>query len=66
MFFRRQTGDLAKTAAEGAGVFIADLPGDLEFQGRQIAAEDAHAAFMSALGFAYAQIVSAEAYLSEA
>jgi len=37
---------------------------DLEFAGRKIAAAQVHGAFMAALGAAYAQIVSAEAYMA--
>lgn len=35
----------------------------LQFGGRTVAAADVHAAFMSALAFAYAELVSAEEYL---
>ncbi len=31
---------------------------DVEFQGKQVAAADVHAAYMSALGFAYAKVMS--------
>ncbi|KIC12000.1 Isochorismatase [Leisingera sp. ANG-M1] len=37
---------------------------DLEFNGATIAAEDVHKAYMSALGFAYAAIVTTDAYLA--
>jgi nicotinamidase-related amidase len=37
---------------------------DLEFNGTTIPAAQVHAAFMSSLGFAYASVVSAEAYLN--
>ena len=37
---------------------------DLEHDGEIIAAPDVHKAYMSALGFAYADIVTTEAYLS--
>jgi len=38
---------------------------DLEFGGRVVAAADAHAAYMSALGFAYAKLCSTPDYLAE-
>ncbi|CAF0986067.1 unnamed protein product [Adineta ricciae] len=38
---------------------------DLEFNGVQVPAEYAHAAFMAALGFAYAKLVSTEEFLRE-
>ncbi|CAF1078710.1 unnamed protein product [Adineta ricciae] len=38
---------------------------DLEFNGVQVPAEHAHAAFMAALGFAYAKLVSTEEFLRE-
>ena len=38
---------------------------DLDFGDRNVAAADAHAAFMSALGFAYAKLSSTPDYLSE-
>ncbi|WP_375753830.1 cysteine hydrolase family protein [Vibrio sp. HN007] len=37
---------------------------DLEFKGRTVAAEDVHSAFMSALDFAYAEVVSTQDYLN--
>lgn len=37
---------------------------DLEFAGKIVSAEDVHSAYMSALGFAYAEITDTEAYLS--
>ncbi|TCM58805.1 nicotinamidase-related amidase [Rhizobium sp. PP-F2F-G48] len=37
---------------------------DLEFQGRTMPAATVHAAFMSALAFAYGQVVSTEDYLA--
>ena len=37
---------------------------DLELNGNVAKAEDVHTAYMSALGFAYAQITSTEAYLA--
>ena len=37
---------------------------DLEFNGTTVPAAQVHAAFMSSLGFAYASVVSAEAYLN--
>ena len=37
---------------------------DMEFGGRIVRAADVHAAFMSALAFAYAEVVSTEEYLS--
>ncbi len=37
---------------------------DLDFGGRQVPAQDVHAAFMSALAFAYAQVIAADEYLS--
>ncbi len=39
---------------------------DLEFDGVTVPAKLAHAAYMSALGFAYANAVSTDQYLSEA
>ena len=36
---------------------------DLEFNGVTVPAAQVHAAFMSALGFAYASVVSAEEFL---
>ncbi len=39
---------------------------DLEFKGESIAAEDIHKAYMSALGFAYAGVVSTNDYLAPA
>jgi nicotinamidase-related amidase len=36
---------------------------DLEFQGRKVAAQDVHAAFMAALAVPYAEIVSAQSFL---
>lgn len=36
---------------------------DLQFGGRTVAAADVHAAFMSALAFAYAEVISTEEYL---
>ncbi len=36
---------------------------DLEFNGVTVPAKQAHAAFMSALGFAYANVISADEYL---
>lgn len=38
---------------------------DLEFNGRTIPAEQVHAAFMSALAFAYAKVVSTGEYLEQ-
>lgn len=38
---------------------------DQEFAGKLVPAADVHAAFMAALGFAYARVVSAEEYLQE-
>ncbi len=38
---------------------------DQEFGGRVVPAVEVHAAFMAALGFAYARVVSAEEYLGE-
>jgi nicotinamidase-related amidase len=38
---------------------------DLEFNGVVVPAAQVHAAFMSALGFAYAKVVSAEEFLSD-
>ncbi|MDH4441358.1 MAG: cysteine hydrolase family protein [Rhizobium sp.] len=35
---------------------------DLDFDGKTVMAAEVHAAFMAALGFAYAEIVSADAY----
>ena len=35
----------------------------LEFDGVTVPAKQAHAAFMSALGFAYANVISADAYI---
>jgi hypothetical protein len=37
---------------------------DLEFNGLVVPAAHVHAAFMSALGFAYANVVSTEQFLS--
>jgi nicotinamidase-related amidase len=37
---------------------------DLEFNGATISAADVHAAFMSALGFGYAKLVSTEEYVA--
>lgn len=37
---------------------------DLEFNGKTIPAEQVHAAFMAALGFGYAKVVSTEEYLA--
>ena len=37
---------------------------DLDFDGKTIAAAEVHAAYMSALGFAYAKVCSAEAFLA--
>jgi len=37
---------------------------DLDFGGRQVSAQDVHAAFMSALAFAYARVIAAEDYLA--
>lgn len=37
---------------------------DLEFEGRIVPAADVHASFMAALAFAYAEVLSTEAYLS--
>lgn len=39
---------------------------DQEFSGRVVPAADVHAAFMAALGFGYARLVSTEEYLAEA
>ncbi|MFJ3486894.1 cysteine hydrolase family protein [Pseudomonas sp. NPDC090202] len=39
---------------------------DLEFNGTRVPAAQVHAAFMAALGFAYAQMVTTEAFLSRA
>jgi len=39
---------------------------DLEFDGVRVPAQHAHAAYMAALGFAYANTVSTEEYLSSA
>lgn len=39
---------------------------DLEFDGKIVAAADVHAAFMSALAFGYANLVSTEDYLKSA
>ena len=39
---------------------------DLEFKGNKIPAEEVHAAYMSALGFAYATVVETDTYLSTA
>ena len=36
----------------------------LEFQGKSVAAEDVHRAFMSALGFAYAKVIKTDEYLN--
>jgi nicotinamidase-related amidase len=36
---------------------------DVEFNGKRVAANDVHAAYMSALGFAYAKVVSASEVL---
>ncbi|MGI9280005.1 MAG: cysteine hydrolase family protein [Endozoicomonas sp.] len=38
---------------------------DVEFNGRNVAAEDVHAAFMSALSFAYADVVSTQQWLEQ-
>ena len=38
---------------------------DLEFQGKTVAADEVHAAFMAALGSAYAEVVSCSALLAE-
>ena len=35
----------------------------LEFEGKTVKAEDVHAAYMSALGFAYANVISTQTYL---
>lgn len=37
---------------------------DLEFGGRQVSAQNVHAAFMSSLAFAYARVVGSEDYVS--
>lgn len=37
---------------------------DQEFQGKMVLAADVHAAFMAALGFGYAKLVSTEEYLA--
>lgn len=37
---------------------------DLDFDGRQVLAQDVQAAFMSALAFAYARVIATEDYLS--
>lgn len=39
---------------------------DLEFGGKTVPAADVHTAFMSALAFGYASVVSTEAYLGDA
>ncbi len=36
---------------------------DLEFENKTVKAEDVHAAYMSALGFAYANVISTKTYL---
>lgn len=38
---------------------------DLEFNGVKVPATQVHAAFMAALGFAYAKVVSTDEYLGE-
>jgi nicotinamidase-related amidase len=38
---------------------------DQEFEGKVVPAAEVHAAFMAALGFAYARLVSADEYLAE-
>lgn len=38
---------------------------DLEFQGKTIPAEQVHGAFMAALAFAYANVVSTDEYLAQ-
>ncbi len=38
---------------------------DLEFNGKTISAADVHAAYMSALGFAYATLTSTDAFIAE-
>ncbi|RZI61231.1 MAG: cysteine hydrolase, partial [Zymomonas sp.] len=37
---------------------------DVEFGGRTVPAADVHAAYMSALGWAYAKIVSSDEFLA--
>lgn len=38
---------------------------DQEFQGKVVRAADVHAAFMAALGFGYAKLISTEAFLAD-
>ncbi|MBC3376928.1 cysteine hydrolase [Pseudomonas sp. SWRI92] len=60
---------VARAAADlGYGVTVihdACATRDLEFNGVIVPAAQAHAAFMSALGFAYANVVSTEQFLSD-
>ncbi len=59
---------LARAASDlGYGVTVvhdAVATRDLEFGGRTVLAADVHAAFMAALAFAYANVVSADEFLS--